>query len=170
MLVGYQTVLPHFRWLWKSSCQAKHKFFFWLLLHDRLNTRNLLSRKRFHIPSFNCAILQCNQEETLMHLFWTCPFASQCWDYVCPQRSRGLSVHEAFLDLKTKLKVPFFMEIMVLAAWGIWIVRNNKIFEGCQPSFRNWRTIYLQELKLVGHRIKHKYAQEFKVWLQQQSD
>uniref|UniRef100_A0A0A8ZD98 Reverse transcriptase zinc-binding domain-containing protein n=1 Tax=Arundo donax TaxID=35708 RepID=A0A0A8ZD98_ARUDO len=31
--------------MWKSCAQGKHKFFFWLLLKDRLNTRNLLKRK-----------------------------------------------------------------------------------------------------------------------------
>ena len=45
VMIGYQPVLPHFFWIWNSSCQSKHKIFFWLLLHDRLNTRNLLRRK-----------------------------------------------------------------------------------------------------------------------------
>jgi hypothetical protein len=77
-LMGSQIVPVHFNWLWKSSCQARHKFFFWLLLHDRLNTRNLLRRKQFIIQSYSCVILNCNQEETLQHLFLTCPFASAC--------------------------------------------------------------------------------------------
>jgi hypothetical protein len=67
-----------FSWIWKSSCQAKHKFLFWLLLLDRLNTRNLLARKIINLPSYSCATLQCNQEETLDHLLWNCPFAELC--------------------------------------------------------------------------------------------
>jgi hypothetical protein len=35
---------------------------------------------------------------------------------------------ETFADLKEKLNVPFFMKIIILVAWSIWIVRNNKIF------------------------------------------
>jgi hypothetical protein len=35
-------VHPTFKWIWKSSCQAKQKIFFWLLLQNRLNTRGLL--------------------------------------------------------------------------------------------------------------------------------
>jgi hypothetical protein len=31
-----------FRWLWKTCCQNKRKIFFWLLLKDRLSTRQLL--------------------------------------------------------------------------------------------------------------------------------
>ena len=94
VLQGEIIVIPHFKWIWESSCQAKHKFFFWLLLLDRLNTRNLLARKNFNLQSYLCATLQCPREETLIHLFWTCPFAAQCWDYVCPQRTRNLSVIE----------------------------------------------------------------------------
>jgi hypothetical protein len=36
---------PLLSWLWSSSNRGKHKFF-WPLLSDRLNTRNLLNRKK----------------------------------------------------------------------------------------------------------------------------
>jgi hypothetical protein len=32
LMNGEQQTPPHFSWIWKSSCQARHKFFFWLLL------------------------------------------------------------------------------------------------------------------------------------------
>jgi hypothetical protein len=57
------------------------------------------------LQSFSCATFQCNQEETLVHLFWSCPFAELCWDFICPQRTRDLSVLEAFNDIKEKLKL-----------------------------------------------------------------
>jgi hypothetical protein len=25
-LIGHQAVPPHFKWIWNSSCQARHKF------------------------------------------------------------------------------------------------------------------------------------------------
>jgi hypothetical protein len=36
---------------------------------------------------------------------------------------------DALYDVKNKLRMPFAMEIIIAAAWGIWIVRNNKIFK-----------------------------------------
>jgi hypothetical protein len=30
MMMGHYEVIPHFSWLWNSSCQPRHKFFFWL--------------------------------------------------------------------------------------------------------------------------------------------
>jgi hypothetical protein len=35
-IIGIMTLL---QWMWKSCVIGKHKFFFWLLLRDRLNTR-----------------------------------------------------------------------------------------------------------------------------------
>jgi hypothetical protein len=107
VMFGSQPTPPHFSWIWNSSCQAKHKFFFWLLLLDRLNTRNQLGRKKFHLPSYACATLQCNEEETLIHLFWARPFAESCWNYVCPTRGRNLSVLESIEDLKKKDSLAF---------------------------------------------------------------
>jgi hypothetical protein len=60
------------------------------------------------------------------------------------------------------------MEIIFLAAWGIWIWRNNKIFHNQTPSFTSWKVIFLQEAKLLTYRIKKKHADTFKEWLQSQ--
>jgi hypothetical protein len=168
VLCGHPPTPPHFAWTWKSSCRSHHKFFFWLLLLDRLNTRNLLGRKNFQIPSYLCEICQGNHEETLVHLFWNYSFSQECWDFICPTRERNLSVLEAFADVKAKLKVPFSSEIIILAAWSIWMMRNNKIFNNQIPSFRNWKGFFIQELRMVAHRMKKKHVQSFKEWLQSQ--
>jgi hypothetical protein len=46
-------------WMWKGCCQQKHKVFFWLLIHNRLNTRALLQRKSFLMDDYSC--IMCNQ-------------------------------------------------------------------------------------------------------------
>jgi hypothetical protein len=165
-LIGVQHTPIFFTWLWKSSCQQKHKFFFWLLLHDRLNTRNLLRRKNCLLPSYNCATLQCNHEETLAHLFWSCPFAHQCWAFVRPQVTNQHSVLEAFYVIKDSLNLPYAVEIIILAAWSIWIIRNRKIFEDQNPSFSAWKIIFKQELHLLSYRMKKKWSVSFRAWLQ----
>jgi hypothetical protein len=138
------------------------------LLHDRLNTRNLLGRKNFHLPSYSCATLPCVAEETLIHLFWTCPFAQYYWDFICPSRERNLSIMESIEDLKNKIGLPFGMDIIIVATWSLWIVRNNKIFHNRSPSFSSWKAIYLQELRLISFRMKKKHADTFREWLKSQ--
>ena len=72
---------------------------------------------------------------------------------------------EAFEDLRQKLNVPFFMEIIILASWGIWISRNNLIFQAIQPSIQRWKVIFLDELNLLRYRVKKSYAGAFCTWL-----
>src|SRR4051812_44792843 len=62
--------------------KRRTNFFFWLLLHDRLNTRNLLKRKNFHLQAYSCVMLDCNLEEDISHLFMECPFAARCRDFI----------------------------------------------------------------------------------------
>jgi hypothetical protein len=99
-------------------------------------------------------------------LFWHCPFAENYWDFICPSRRRDLQLLEGILDIKDKLQLPFAMEIIMLSAWGIWIVRNNKIFNNINATFQSWKAIYLQELRLISYRMKKKHASSFKEWLQ----
>lgn len=139
-MIGIKTVPPHFQCIWNSSCQPKHKVFFWLVLHDRVNTRNLLRRKTFYLESYNCALRNCQLEETTFHLFWECPFAVRCWDFICPNRDNPMGMLETLQDMKSKLNVPFSMEILILATWAVWITRNNLIFQQIQPHSRNGKT------------------------------
>jgi hypothetical protein len=46
------------------------------------------------------------------------------------------------------------MKFIILAAWGIWIIKNSKIFNNQIPRFNAWKTIYIQELKMVSYRMK----------------
>jgi hypothetical protein len=45
---------------------GKHKFkiFFWLLLRDRLNSRNLLRRKNMELEDYSCVLCNTGHEET----------------------------------------------------------------------------------------------------------
>jgi hypothetical protein len=73
---------------------------------------------------------------------------------------------DAFYNIKTKLNVPFAMEIIISAGWGIWIIRNNKIFKNQVPNFQSWKAIYKNELRMIQFRIKKKHAEAFREWIQ----
>ena len=63
--------------IWKTKCTMQWKVFLWLLLSDRLNTRNMLRRRHFRIQDDDYTCLLCNHplEEDIVHLFFTCPFS-----------------------------------------------------------------------------------------------
>jgi hypothetical protein len=75
---------------------------------------------------------------------------------------------ENISEIRDKLKVPFSMDIIIIGAWSIWIIRNNKIFNDQQPGFNAWRVIFKQELELLRYRMKMKHAESFRNRLQSQ--
>ena len=84
VLIGSTQASPLFKWLWKSSNLGNHKFFFWILLRDRLNTRNLLKRKHMHLEDYSSVLCNLGCEETSFHLFFECSFSRDCWAPLYP--------------------------------------------------------------------------------------
>jgi len=73
--------------------QNKHKVFCWLLLRNRLSSRELLRKKNMELEDHSCVLCDSSSDETLVHLLFL---------------------------LKNQLQVPFFMEIIILMCWTIW--------------------------------------------------
>ena len=61
--------------LWSSKCTQRIKFFTWLLLVDRLNTKAMLLRRHFNVqPNAHCVMCHTSSEEDINHLFFNLPF------------------------------------------------------------------------------------------------
>lgn len=134
LMGSFQKLKPH-QWLQKSSCRGKHKFFFWLLMLDRLNTRNLLKRKNMFLPSYSCVLCNGDVEETAEHLFFGCPFSDRCWRLVDINWDLSIPFPDRMRIAKASFGNPrIFMEITLVAAWCIWSVRNGIIFYGATLS------------------------------------
>jgi hypothetical protein len=92
-------------------------------------SRDLLRRRNMVLDDYTCAVCKSGSMETLNHLFLQCNFAAQCWatlNLVRNVESDPFNILETF---KTRLHVPFFMEIIILMRWSIWMARNGLIFE-----------------------------------------
>jgi hypothetical protein len=164
-LMGSIALHPAFRWLWSSSCQPKHKVFYWLLLKNRLNTRGLLRRKNMMLDSYSCEICILQKEEKLRHLFFRCPFAKNCWNLIGVQVPHWLRADRATRHLKRALKVPFAMEIIILMCWCIWSARNGWVFNAEDPGLDNCKQHFKREFALVILRAKPRRRQQMQEWL-----
>lgn len=145
-----------FKWIWKTKCTMKWKFFAWLLLADRLNTRNMLRRRNCTLQdnTYGCLLCPNPPEETLEHLFFKCTFSASCWETL------GIS----WRDFDDRLQMlhaargvwskPMFMEIFIVAAWSIWKERNNKHFRGVTPTHAAWLDRFKSDFLLLRYRVK----------------
>lgn len=156
---------PFFNIIWSSSSRLKHKIFLWLVAHCRINTRALLLRKGMHLDDPFCP--NCNQksEETTMHLLWDYNFAQDCWNSSIPNRQRSTSIYEDTSLAISELPKHFAAEIIILGCWNIWIQRNGKVFRAIQQSIQSWRFHLKQDLKLLKHKIMHKFELSFSQWI-----
>lgn len=165
-LKGHEQIHIAFKWLWACPCQPKHKVFFWLLLKNRLSTRNILKRRNMHLESYNCVLCLQNTEETCQHLFLQCPFAVQCWQLINADPSPNDDFPEVVSYIKDRLQSQFFMTAVILMCWAIWKSRNNMIFDGIQHSVSNVRQLFQREILLLQHRVKSSLSFQFEEWCQ----
>lgn len=165
IMVGHRPTHPVFRWLWNSKCQIKHKVFFWLLLKDRLSTRELLHRKGMELDSHTCDLCILQRPETTGHLFLRCNFAKACWETIGVLVAPTRNVSQNLNRMKQQLGVSFFMEIIVLMTWSIWTTRNDWIFREVDPSIPNCKRKFMEEFSLLQHRVKPEQVMIMTAWL-----
>ena len=107
----------------------------------RVNTRNLLQRRSFHLPSYNCELCDVHTEETALHLFWDCSFALNCWESLLGSRQRGISVYDEVLLLLQALPSSIAMEIIIMGCWTFGFREMDKSSEISNNQFKHGGSI-----------------------------
>lgn len=117
------------------------------------------------IDSYNCVLCSLSIEEVSDHLFLNCQFAKQCWNTLGINIANNSTFPEIVSSFRNKLQSKFFMVATVLMCWSIWSARNDLIFSGIQPSIQNCRRKFLEETRLVQHRVKQSLRTNFESWI-----
>ena len=141
------------------------KYFFWLLLQDKLSTRGVLRRRNMVLDDYTCVGCGVGVEETVDHLFLNCPFAVQCWALINLDSSINLQPLQLLEFFRSRLQVSFFMEIIILLCWSIWGWRNALIFESQAETVHDVKESFKSHFSLVIYRAKSKHVNIMKAWL-----
>jgi hypothetical protein len=152
---------------WRSSCQHKHKVFFFgfsLMTDSVLEISS--EEKNMFLQSYNCVLCNLSVEESVEHLFLHCEFAKTCWNLLGLVVPSSLDPFQNMEHFKAQLKVSFFMEIIILLCWSIWSVTNNYIFRAEEPSRDQCKFIFKNVFRLVILRAKKKYLPNIETWLE----
>lgn len=156
--IGFWSLTPPLtlQWIWQCKVNMKIKVFGWLLLLDRVNTRDLLDRKHCAPPNTSvfCSTCLIDARETREHIFFHCDFSKACWIKIGWVWDTSLELHQMIQSQRLAFTYQCFMEIFLLATWNIWKERNGLIFEGIQPSVSNWMKNLKSDLSLHLIRLK----------------
>ena len=164
-LINAPQAPPPYKWIWKSACLPKHKFFFWLLIQDRLNTKELMVRKNFFVESSRCVLCDEEVEESLLHLFFTCDFSQSFWWRIGEEWNPDLELIDMIIEAKGRSLNHFFKEAMIAGCWSIWNHRNKIIFDGVQRDMELCYMSFKESIGMIRHRVKPSLIEGMEVWL-----
>ena len=70
---------PLLNWVWANSCTMKIKFFAWMMIMDRLNAKDMIERRHWHIDDgISCVLCHLQVREERDHLFFNYFLVSVC--------------------------------------------------------------------------------------------
>jgi hypothetical protein len=157
---------PIFNLVWKAKCTPRIKSFFWLILVDRLNTKTMLSRRNIGERNNDHYVLcSLRENESLDHLFFMCPFASQCWNHLRFNWDIQFSLEDRLSQAHRDSNIDFFTEATMIAAWELWKIRNDQVFNRLQPSHQRWLQNFRSQGFLQSVRFSTDLRSAFCFWL-----
>ena len=106
-----------YSWIWESKVMLRIKVFAWLLVSDRLNTRDMLRRRHWNVTEeLHCVMCPTHETEDWMHLFFHCSFSMRVWNYLQIQWEDGGSFEEVFKSARSRFRQPFLLKWSSLRA------------------------------------------------------
>ena len=121
-----------FKFLWKAAIPLKIKIWLWLIWHNAIATKDNM-RKRKWEGNYTCRF--CPLDETISHLFFTCPAAMFVWSSVSSALgvfTRPTCFTQFFWWIAKILPFRTNVHVVCIASlcWAIWKLRNRACFEG----------------------------------------
>lgn len=143
-----------YHWLWKSKVTIKIKVLGWLLLSDRLNTREMLKRRHYNVGDDLTCLLCGQTEEDVDHMILNCPFSKYCWSKLGMNPEHHTTRLTWLETAERNWHKPMFMETFLQASWSIWKERNDKLFRNISPSYNSWLARFKADFGLLQYRVK----------------
>jgi hypothetical protein len=111
------------------------------------------------LEDYNCVLCSTNSEESSFHLFFECPFSSDCWNSIGIHWELSMQPLDMIIHARTTFGNHIFREIFITACWMIWNVRNGTIFDNKACLLADWK-----ELGLVCTKAKKSISDPLSLW------
>ncbi|CAM0878679.1 unnamed protein product [Alopecurus aequalis] len=156
---------PFVAFVCEGFTPSKAKFFAWLLVHSRIQSRAaLLKKKILSAEEALCPI--CNAPlETVNHIIFGCSLAARFWTHLSAQFPpdadfRGLHGYAPPVGVSAPVSSTF----IILCCWNLWRHRNGCAFRGDRPSLPRLLAMCNDDAALWRHRVSSRLQCETDNW------
>jgi hypothetical protein len=154
-----------FKWIWKSCVLSKQKFFYWLMIQNRVNTKERMVHKSFFVQNDKCVLCDEQVIEDREHLFFECDFSRNFWWKLNHEWNNDLNFLDMIMDGKQRRTLQFFNESVILGSWSLWNHRNNIIFDNQERSMDTCFSMFSDYFKQIIQRAKPGLKEGMQDWL-----
>ncbi|KAK1384947.1 hypothetical protein POM88_022682 [Heracleum sosnowskyi] len=136
--------IDSWKFIWKLKIPPKVQIFMWKLHHGMLPVKALMqSRMRNSLANQNCC--RCPDTETVLHLFWQCPFAFDIWKWLfewwgLPSFRIGSDIPtmwDFYRCFRDRITQEVWKTTLGACVWTIWLERNQGVFNNTFASLKN---------------------------------
>jgi hypothetical protein len=123
--------------IWKTCNIPRQKFFAWLMLHNRLNNKDLIKKKNLYVEFSDYIICEEWPVESNMYLFFECSFRQSFWWAIGIDWNPDLDLHSMITDASQRYSHNFIMEILITRCWSIWEQSNDAILKAYTLMYKD---------------------------------
>ncbi|GJT05595.1 putative RNA-directed DNA polymerase, eukaryota, reverse transcriptase zinc-binding domain protein [Tanacetum coccineum] len=156
-----------YRLVWFPYCIPHHAFYLWLIMRESLKTQDKVQQWDIGNNDLNllCCPLCKTQADSHAHLFFECSFSQQVWSLILhlagienvPPILHDIVMHLLPLSHKKTTRSIVGRLILAVAAYHVWIERNNQLFKNAKRTPEEIRDMIMVtvRLKLITLRFKN---------------
>lgn len=111
------------------------------MIHDKILTIENLKKRGWYLV--NKCYLYNKEEETIMHLFFQCPYAQEVWNFflemlkvewVFPASVKMFVEGWCLCPYSHNIILDLWGQVPLFLTWGLWKERNNRVFRDAAKS------------------------------------
>ncbi|XP_062114229.1 uncharacterized protein LOC133825280 [Humulus lupulus] len=134
LLVSPEVRVPWRKFVWDRFITPKHRFIMWLVMWDRLHTKNRIAR---YNTNMDLVCLLCGAEnEDIEHLFFKCTYSKRCLEAIkgwLHWNAQSINLHRLLHCIYHAKHVSstyksIFFSCLAATVYHLWRVRNDVLW------------------------------------------
>jgi hypothetical protein len=164
LVLGGATVVPFAAFVWENFAPTKAKFFAWLLVQDKIQSRAALLRKNMLTAAEAGSPICGAATKDASHIIFRCPLIARFWDAIGAHPDRDTDIRKLH-DLPRVVPGESLTTFTILVCWNVWKHRNGVVFRDDRPDPRRLLAMCKADAALWRERLPSSARDKADLWL-----